>query len=1062
VTDDDNSPTVQAPSEPTNPPTATNAPADVTPAVPPGVWSSRYVLGDEIASGGMGAVYRPTDAAFGREVAVKVLLDKFAPDSGTARRFHDEARITGQLQHPGIPPAHDLGVLPDGRPFLAMKLIKGETLESKLTAKSPVNVQAVFEAVCQAVAYAHDHGVIHRDLKPANVMVGSFGEVQVMDWGLAKVLTGRPDVEADDGATVAGTAVVSLRDSDGSFTQAGSVLGTPAFMPPEQAVGAVGKVGKHSDVFGLGAILAVILTGKPPFVASSTETTRVQAATGDVAECFARLDACGADPELVALCKRCLSPRAEDRPADAGEVAGTVASLRAAADERARRAELDRVRAEGEKAAAEVRAAEQRRRARLRLFVLGLAAVLGVAGGAFFWYADRQVAAERDRRGRNAEAVGGLLDQAEAALKAGDAARAGPLLDAADARAAEGGAEESAGRREALRADLGMLKVLDRVDSYRWTLVASKFPDPAKVAARYKDALADFGADPDAVGPDPAAARVAGSAVRDRLLAILDYVLWQGQSSAVRATLRSVDPDRFRDAVRDAWAVDRAGAAVAGPGATRAVRALLVGRPGGADQPPGFVAVLGSDPAAPVAVRRYLLGTAVRRREGDLGLLLALGYTYPLNQRDGADERVRWFQAALAAGPHNPAIHLDLGGALADRGDPDGAIVEIEEALRHNPGNAGILNDLGTVFRDKGEWDAAIAKYKEAIRHDPKYATPRINLGIALNEIGDREGAERAYRELIRIEPGNAMAYNNLGWNFQQKGELDAAIAEYQEAIDRDPDISLFHLNLGEALQDKEDWAGAEREFLKAIGLDKRNAWAHNNLGNALMGRGDLDGAVARYKEALNIDEKVDAARSLPQAERLRPLLPRLPGVLAGTDRPATPAEALDFASLCELQLQKRFAAAVRLYDQAFAADAMLAATFTDHTGGHRYNAACDAACDAARAARGDGADSPVDPAERAALRAKALGWLRADLTVRRRQAALTSDSERQAAVAALTHWLGDSDLSATRPGLRRIGMPPAERDEWDRLWADVRSTLAEAKKLPPPPEVAPPPRPAK
>jgi serine/threonine protein kinase len=252
-------------------PAATNTddPAPQTRVAAPTA-AGRYVLGDEIAHGGMGTVYRATDAAFGREVAIKVLQERFAPSSGTARRFADEARITGQLQHPGIPPAHDLGTLPDGRPFLAMKLIKGRTLDQLLAARpDPVDDRgrflAIYEQVCHAIAYAHSRGVIHRDLKPANIMVGAFGEVQVMDWGLAKVLGARPGDTDDAAETRAGTLVVSLRDSDGSFTQAGSVLGTPAFMPPEQAIGAVGKVDQRSDVFGLGGILAVILTGQPPF-----------------------------------------------------------------------------------------------------------------------------------------------------------------------------------------------------------------------------------------------------------------------------------------------------------------------------------------------------------------------------------------------------------------------------------------------------------------------------------------------------------------------------------------------------------------------------------------------------------------------------------------------------------------------------------------------------------------------------------------------------------------------------------------------------------------------------
>src|SRR5262249_60324621 len=134
----------------------------------------------------------------------------------------DEARITGQLQHPNIPAVHDFGALPNGRPFLAMKLIKGETLEELLkrrgdAAEDRGRFVAAFEQVCQAVAYAHAHDVIHRDLKPANVMVGAFGEVQVMDWGLANALGGRPEEPADPEETTAPTALLSLRDRHDPF-----------------------------------------------------------------------------------------------------------------------------------------------------------------------------------------------------------------------------------------------------------------------------------------------------------------------------------------------------------------------------------------------------------------------------------------------------------------------------------------------------------------------------------------------------------------------------------------------------------------------------------------------------------------------------------------------------------------------------------------------------------------------------------------------------------------------------------------------------------------------------
>jgi tetratricopeptide (TPR) repeat protein/tRNA A-37 threonylcarbamoyl transferase component Bud32 len=347
---------------------------------------SRFQLQGEIARGGMGIIYRATDTVLGREVAVKVLQEKYTPQSVSALRFFSEARITGQLQHPSIPPVHDLGTLADGRPFLAMKLIKGHTLDELLKARPDPSAEhsrfvAAFEQICQALAYAHSHGVIHRDLKPSNVMVGAFGEIQVMDWGLAKVLGEESPAIVDPLAVEQAWTGTGISPTvSGSQTQVGSMVGTPAFIAPEQAVGQVERVSERSDVFGLGALLAVILTGEPPYVGETFESVRTQAVRGKLEDCFSRLDASGAEPELVALGKECLAFDPADRPADAGAVAQAVERLRAAADERARHAELERVRVEGEQATAAARSAERRKRRRLALGALAALAVAAVGG----------------------------------------------------------------------------------------------------------------------------------------------------------------------------------------------------------------------------------------------------------------------------------------------------------------------------------------------------------------------------------------------------------------------------------------------------------------------------------------------------------------------------------------------------------------------------------------------------------------------------------------------------------------------------------------------------------
>ncbi|OWK38407.1 hypothetical protein [Fimbriiglobus ruber] len=236
----------------------------------------------------------------------------------------------------------------------------------------------------------------------------------------------------------------------------------------------------------------------------------------------------------------------------------------------------------------------------------------------------------------------------------------------------------------------------------------------------------------------------------------------------------------------------------------------------------------------------------------------------------------------------------------------------------------------------------------------------------------------------------------------------------------------------------------------KAVELAPEDARAFETLGRARMGVGNLTGAVAAFEKARRLDPKhAGAQKGLVQVR----LLGRLPAVVAGTARPATPAETLRFAELCGLPYQKRYLAAAQLSEKAFAAAPKLA---VDLVTAARYTAACSAA----RAASGDGVGAPSDPAARATWRAKALGWLRADLILGQKSAASSRIPDRQAAAAALTHWLGDADLSAVRPGLARMAMTPVERSDWDAVWADVRATIVAARQLPPPPDTAPPPRP--
>ncbi|MGF1581972.1 MAG: serine/threonine-protein kinase, partial [Gemmataceae bacterium] len=215
----------------------------------PSSMAGRYVIQEEIARGGMGAVLRARDPDIERILAIKVMLPKSAHNARAQKRFLDEAKITGQLQHPGIPPVHEIGQLEGGFPFFAMKLIEGETFSRYLRDRTTPGQDlprflGIFGQICQTVANAHSQGILHRDLKPSNVMVGAFGEVQVMDWGLAKKLTQMPG--EDETVTIEQDKFDAALDQPG-MSQTGDVMGTPAYIAPEQARGEIRTLDPRAD-----------------------------------------------------------------------------------------------------------------------------------------------------------------------------------------------------------------------------------------------------------------------------------------------------------------------------------------------------------------------------------------------------------------------------------------------------------------------------------------------------------------------------------------------------------------------------------------------------------------------------------------------------------------------------------------------------------------------------------------------------------------------------------------------------------------------------------------------
>jgi serine/threonine protein kinase len=250
--------------------------------VQPDFSATRYELLGEIGRGGMGTVYVGRDKQLDRRVALKV-LNIHDPNGHAAERMAEEARVLASLEHPGIVPIHDLGTLPDGRIFYAMKLVDGTRLDAYSKTGATLSERLrVFARICETVSFAHARGIIHRDIKPENIMVGQFGEVLVLDWGVAKIAG-------------IGREHSSPGSAGRSHTASGTVIGTPGYMAPEQAAGLSDQVDERSDVFSLGMTLEALVT--PPEVPKRLRAIWGKAASSDRSTRYATALELSADVE---------------------------------------------------------------------------------------------------------------------------------------------------------------------------------------------------------------------------------------------------------------------------------------------------------------------------------------------------------------------------------------------------------------------------------------------------------------------------------------------------------------------------------------------------------------------------------------------------------------------------------------------------------------------------------------------------------------------------------------------------------------------------------------------
>ena len=407
----------------------------------------RYRLEGEVARGGMGVILRAWDGDLERPMAMKLVIGRASDPSGSGTppvearrlgRFLEEAQVTGQLDHPGIVPVHELGLTPEGQLYFTMKLVKGRELEEifeevhglrAVQAEQWTRARAVsvLLKVCEAMAYAHDKGVVHRDLKPTNVMVGAYGEVYVMDWGLARVVGRkdrhdlRPERERDATTQIRSTRDRVRKESSDSplVTMDGTVLGTPAYMPPEQAAGRIETVGPHSDVYAVGAMLYHLLAGHAPYLHEGGRMNRRALLKCVIAGPPPPLHELGAARgELQAICEKAMARDLDDRYPSMGALANDLRNW----------FEGRVVQAYERGALAELKKWVRRNKALAATALFALVVVVGGSVGGSVVLAGKKEKLEGVNRELTSRGYETAIAAADGALRAGDAAQAQPYL----------------------------------------------------------------------------------------------------------------------------------------------------------------------------------------------------------------------------------------------------------------------------------------------------------------------------------------------------------------------------------------------------------------------------------------------------------------------------------------------------------------------------------------------------------------------------------------------------------------------------------------------------------
>lgn len=699
----------------------------------------RFEVLERVGSGGTGDVYAAKDPALNRVVAIKLMRRSVSHDLRIRAAFESEARITSQLQHPGIVPIHECGFEPDGRPYIVMKLVRGRSLHGLLRDErsrehGPGELLTVLQRVAEAVAYAHQRGVVHGDLKPQNVLIGEFGEVLVTDWGFARLMAGT-------------TVAASIRDED--VVNAG----TPAYMAPEQIDPALGEVGPRADVFALGVLLFQMLTARTLGAAGDGLLDKDARLRG-IEDAADHLRSAASPRELADFAARSLAINPMARPATAAELVRALTSWSAGLAERIRQRDA-------EAAEARVRLlAEKRQRRAIRL--AAITSTLTIVVGVWSWASSEIQGAERMAEADGA-ATGALnraellADQAEHLespspdawkLARAEAATAGDVAQQMDVTASVNERIARVTKRidGGLKTAEHLLAVVADLDAH-----IEHVHDHGNRRARgqrYLEILRAAGIEVSGRDSSDIADAVRASPIRKRLVRLLDT--W--------------------GAARDLWT------SFGLPASPGAIAAMI-------DPDPGRRRIRQAMADADVAALVALAGTeGWDRQDVDSAIMLADALTQ--SERRALAATV--LREAAQLFPGNYRVHHDLGVLLRGQiKDARGAVDAFRSALALRPASVHARQDLAHALLLAREYTASISESKLALRGDKNQSATWNYIAQAELGLGNADNALNASAEALRIEPSSMFSVATRLRVLMGLGRVADEIAWVEEAAQK-------------------------------------------------------------------------------------------------------------------------------------------------------------------------------------------------------------------------------------------------------------------------------------